>query len=80
MDGIRHLHVPNGTDRAIAVVTGISDFSWNVSVDGHKEALSRSDVVQTVQVPNTGAGHAFFNMTKASIWTTCASGAPCSWY
>ena len=67
VDGIRHLHVPNGTDRAIAVVTGISDFSWNVSVDGHKEALSRSDIVQTVQVPNTGAGHAFFNMRKPPL-------------
>ena len=67
VDGIRHLHVPNGTDRAIAVITGISDFSWNVSVDGYKEALSRSDIVQTVQVPNTGAAHAFFNMRKPPL-------------
>ena len=67
LDGIRHLHVPNGTDRAIAVITGITDFSWNVSVDGHNEALSRSDIVQTVQVPNTGGAHAFFNMSKPPL-------------
>ena len=67
LDGIRHLHVPNGTDRAIAVITGITDFSWNVSVDGYNEALSRSDIVETVQVPNTGGAHAFFNMSKAPL-------------
>ena len=67
LDGIRHLHVPNGTDRAIAVITGITDFSWNVSVDGYNEALNRSDIVETVQVPNTGGGHAFFDMRRAPL-------------
>ena len=67
LDGLRHLHVPNGTDRAIAVITGITDFSWNVSVDGYNEALSRSDIVETVQVPNTGGGHAFFDMRRPPL-------------
>ena len=59
--------MPNGTDRAIAVITGITDFSWNVSVDGYNEALNRSDIVETVQVPNTGGGHAFFDMRRAPL-------------
>lgn len=65
LDGIKHLHVRKGTDRAIAVITGQADMTWNGSVDGYREALKNPDIVSAAQMPVHGAGFAYFNTSKA---------------
>jgi peptide/nickel transport system substrate-binding protein len=48
------LHVPAWTDRGTAVLTGVADFSWNVSFDTFEEGKKRSDIVKVNPINNFG--------------------------
>src|SRR5262249_58595278 len=49
LDGLELLHIPAWTDRGTAVLTGQADYSVNVSLETHQEALKRKDIVGTVR-------------------------------
>jgi peptide/nickel transport system substrate-binding protein len=51
LDGLELLHIPAWTDRGTAVLTGQADYSVNVSLETHQEALKRKDIVGTVRYP-----------------------------
>src|SRR5215472_8234697 len=51
LDGIELLHIPAWTDRGTAVLTGQADYSVNVSLETHQEAMKRKDIVGTVRYP-----------------------------
>jgi peptide/nickel transport system substrate-binding protein len=51
LDGLELLHIPAWTDRGTAVLTGQADYSVNVSLETHQEAMKRKDIVGTVRYP-----------------------------
>ena len=53
LDFATMLHVPAWTNRGTAVLTGVADFSWNVSVDTFNQGKV-SDTVQVTPLPASG--------------------------
>jgi len=53
LDFATMLHIPAWTNRGTAVLTGVADFSWNVSVDTFNRGKT-SDTVQVFPLPASG--------------------------
>jgi len=58
------LHVPGWTERGTSVLTGVADFSWNVSFDTFEEGKKRPDIVKVNPINNFGFLEIRWNNTK----------------
>ncbi len=67
VDGLELLHLPEWTDRGVAVLTGQADLSLNTSVEMVQEGRKRSDIVATGQVPSVGIYMLYFNCQRKPL-------------
>lgn len=64
VDGMELLHLPEWTDRGVAVLTGQADLTLNTSVEMFEEGQRNSDIVTSQQHPSTGIYKLTFNCTR----------------
>ncbi|HWU39088.1 MAG TPA: ABC transporter substrate-binding protein, partial [Candidatus Acidoferrum sp.] len=67
MDGLELLHLPEWTDRGVAVLTGQADLSLNTSVEMFQEGARRGDIVSVRQVPSVGVYFLYFNCERKPL-------------